>query len=363
MRPALEQYELIDRFLNNNLSDTELVAFQNRLASDAALREELKVYQQVNELIVDQGLLEVKAKLKALDTSADPGSGSKSYLYTSIAVVAIAVIGFLAVRNNEEPAVVPAREVVPAPVTRELNSTPETAQIKKPGTKLSPTTASENKQDSEVARTIESSETATPVSETPIADVDPTSQVHATETVQEEKPQPNAIDCALEESDLKVISTSSCNNSPTGSITIEETSHFKGKLPVRFSLNAKDFSDVKTFKFLEAGTYYLSVKDSDGCIWSDAKEIVVPERDCREREEAFYPDRGETWKFPAPQTGSCKIEIYNRTGALVYKTNIVNGQPGSWDGTSDGQALPMGSYTYRITNGDETSIGSVTILR
>ncbi len=58
----------------------------------------------------------------------------------------------------------------------------------------------------------------------------------------------------------------------------------------------------------------------------------------------------------------CTISIFSRDGALVY--NSIN-YPKPWDGTRDGQKLPVGTYYYVIDlkNGKKPLAGSVTILR
>jgi gliding motility-associated-like protein len=360
MRPALEQYELIERYLNNNLSDSELAAFKSKLATDASLRNEVKVYQTVNEMIMDQGLLEVKAKLKAIDSTTGPLNGSKPYLYTAVAVVAIAVIGYFTINNTKDATIIPTKQQPSAPINHELKKQPENTNAEQHVDKKS--TAPLELDTQETAGEIGNDQT-TPVLKESATDTQLNSNPEPVETTAEEKVKTSLVVCNLEQSDLRLSSTPSCNNSPTGSISIEPSSEFKGKLPVEFSLNRKDFKASRTYHYLDAGTYYVSVKDSDGCVWNDAKEIVVPEKDCREHEYAFSPDRGELWKFPVSSTGNYKIEIYNRNGTLVFRANVTNGQPDAWDGTSDGQTLPMGSYSYRITNDRETSDGFVTILR
>ena len=58
----------------------------------------------------------------------------------------------------------------------------------------------------------------------------------------------------------------------------------------------------------------------------------------------------------------CTISIFSRNGALVY--NSIN-YPKAWDGTYNGQKLPVGTYYYVIDlkNGKKPLAGSVTILR
>ena len=58
------------------------------------------------------------------------------------------------------------------------------------------------------------------------------------------------------------------------------------------------------------------------------------------------------------------ITIYNRWGEEVYKT-YGGSQFTPWDGTKDGNELPVGTYYYIIdlASEDEPITGPVTIIR
>src|SRR5687768_17329425 len=102
MRPSLEQYEQIDRYLSNDMSAQELADFHARRGSDPALQQEVRYCKAANDLIFDQSLLDLKSKLKDLD-KAPIGANSKPYIYGGIGIVAISLISYLALR--EEPSV------------------------------------------------------------------------------------------------------------------------------------------------------------------------------------------------------------------------------------------------------------------
>lgn len=81
---------------------------------------------------------------------------------------------------------------------------------------------------------------------------------------------------------------------------------------------------------------------------------------------AFTPNGdgvNDLWHIEALQAyPGCTVSIFNRTGALVY--NSVNySKP--WDGTLNGQKLPVGTYYYVIDlkNGRKPLSGYVTIIR
>ena len=58
------------------------------------------------------------------------------------------------------------------------------------------------------------------------------------------------------------------------------------------------------------------------------------------------------------------MQIFNRWGGLVFKSNGGgNYQP--WDGTNNGEELPVGTYYYIIdlNTGDKPQTGPITIIR
>ncbi len=40
-----------------------------------------------------------------------------------------------------------------------------------------------------------------------------------------------------------------------------------------------------------------------------------------------------------------KMQVYNRWGQMIFESNNVNNQ---WDGTHQGEKVPMGSYVYKV---------------
>lgn len=111
-------------------------------------------------------------------------------------------------------------------------------------------------------------------------------------------------------------------------------------------------------------TYTLTVVSGDGCTGSDEvlvkvlKSLVVP--------NTFTPNGdgiNDTWKILYLESyPGCTVEVYNRYGQRVF-TSVGYGR--EWDGTVNGNPLPVGTYYWIIhpRNGRRQMNGSVTIIR
>jgi gliding motility-associated-like protein len=111
-------------------------------------------------------------------------------------------------------------------------------------------------------------------------------------------------------------------------------------------------------------TYKLTATGFGGCTASDQvfiKVLLAPEVP-----NAFSPNKdgiNDTWNIQFLETyPGAIIEVFNRSGQLVFKSTGYSKQ---WDGTYNGNPLPVGVYYYIIDpkNGRKRITGSLTILR
>ncbi len=72
----------------------------------------------------------------------------------------------------------------------------------------------------------------------------------------------------------------------------------------------------------------------------------------------------DVWRIPQlAYYPECIVEIYNRSGGVVFRSNIGYTQP--WDGKLNGKDLPVATYYYVIRLNNELPVlgGSITIIR
>jgi gliding motility-associated-like protein len=112
--------------------------------------------------------------------------------------------------------------------------------------------------------------------------------------------------------------------------------------------------------------YTVTAKDIYGCVNQDTVTVFVNKDDDVVIYNTFSPNGdgdndfwyiGNITKYP-----TCKLDIYNRYGKLVYtKIGYVN----DWDGTNFGDRLPEATYYYVLDlgTGAKALRGSVSIIR
>lgn len=113
--------------------------------------------------------------------------------------------------------------------------------------------------------------------------------------------------------------------------------------------------------------YYLSGADASGKCWAyDSVTVFVEPNDELFFYNTFTPNgdgNNDTWyigninKYPEN-----KLEIYNRNGRLLYKSN---GYQNDWNGEAFGLELPAATYFYVMDPGNGMGVrnGTVTIIR
>jgi gliding motility-associated-like protein len=111
--------------------------------------------------------------------------------------------------------------------------------------------------------------------------------------------------------------------------------------------------------------YTLTVTSADGC--KDSSQVQVVVLKVPVVPNAFSPNGdgiNDTWVIRyLNEYPSADVEVFNRYGQPVY--HATGGYKTPWDGTYNGQPLPVGTYYWIIRpgNGRKQISGSVTILR
>ncbi|MCJ8163928.1 gliding motility-associated C-terminal domain-containing protein [Pontibacter sp. E15-1] len=115
----------------------------------------------------------------------------------------------------------------------------------------------------------------------------------------------------------------------------------------------------------ETTTYTVTVTTAEGCTATD--EVTVTVIPAITVPNAFTPNRdqvNETWEIENHENyPEMRVEVFNRWGNRIFSSSAGYNVP--WDGTYNGEVLPVATYYYIIyLNSTEKPIsGNVTIIR
>ena len=169
----------------------------------------------------------------------------------------------------------------------------------------------------------------------------------------------------------------SCVDANNGSISLTVTGGNSIGLEYFYSINGADYLPFETegnefiIENLEIGEYDIIVKDIKGCEESCNIILETYNEECLEVPTLITPngDRyNDLWEIENIDNfyPNAQIKIHNRWGQLIYEHNEGNYYDNMWDGTHEGENLPIGAYYFIINCNDELNKklhGAVLIKR
>ena len=368
-----ENYQLIERYLQKELSSKETEELELRMEQDPEFFKEVRAHMEVHELMIDQGLIDIKKKLREVHEVESGGKGNWWKYISGAALIIVAALlmffyTFSGKNEKQEQSGIEISQVLKdtasgKPAHHSL--TEEHKDKKRRKDNNEPALADTIKSYDDPQKRIKSIDSISTQGNLPSKVTKPQEKLPLKDTGSAQKAVPaGKFDCSQISiaGDIKVME--SCEDKPTGSIIINLSSLKGGEKPYRFSISEEEgFTMNSQFGDLSAGDYKVLIKDGNGCVQLLA-EANVKSMKCP-LDLSFYPER-ESWKIPLKANANAEIKIINsRTGTLVYSSAINGGYPDSWNGTDNNAgSLPMGSYSFIITYSDGEIIqGNVTILR
>lgn len=372
-----EKYELIEKFIEKNLSREEQEKFDFHLKTDMDFAKEVKAHSEVHELIMDEGIIRMKRKLREIHIAETKGKNNNTNKIISTIATLCLVAGLVTYFYKSQESSVINQENKENKVTVVENKIDTIDNyITKNKEEIHSTSTDKTKEKIKVSNSDTNNHTGDdpkniqkPISDsidynnpTIAAKIDATTNPLTTSS--KEKNNPKIIDCSSIQITGEVTVSEACKDEANGRIIIHLNSIKGGTQPIKFSIAANtDFITGSIFENLSEGNYRIYAKDANGCS-NLVKEIKVGSKDCP-KDHLFYPDYGQEWQLPLKNNSNATVKIFNRAGSLVYFVNITNGYPNTWNGTDNsGQGLPMGNYSFIITYEDQsTTQGNVLIAK
>jgi hypothetical protein len=352
MKEEYHTYQLIDRYLKNELSSHESDEFEKRLQSDDAFAETVNLQKLSNELIVEERFFRI------MDEIDKPYKGSalkKGIILSGVVLFLISGIYFITGNTDKTSENIQShtlnKEQISGEKEKMLNSSEGTGQ------KVI------RRKEKNAKQEIVSLPADTNIRISPQEEVSKTPD----NIIKEENPVIAFKEdkCGNVLISAEAVSSESCEGDSTGRIEILLYTVKGGQEPYVFSLKDEEYQAANIFEHLLPGRYDVKIKDRNGCI-TLKKDIAVKTKSCLRSESfSFNPYYGELWKFPAGDYQNFRVRISNKEGTEVYRMEVKGGSPSEWNGTSsEGGALPSGTYFYVIEFPDgKTNQGSVSILQ
>ena len=132
------------------------------------------------------------------------------------------------------------------------------------------------------------------------------------------------------------------------------TISYSGDGNYEFSLDGDIYQDSPVFNGLEAGTYWATVRDKNGCGTSVSYKVYV-----LDYPRFFTPNNdgyNDTWKIKNLDVlPKSTIIIFDRYGKLLKQ---ISSTSNGWNGTFNGKELPADDYWFAITFEDGKTIKS-----
>ncbi len=371
MNPIYDIYEEIDRYLYHQLSESELAAFNKKLLTDADFKSIVDAQKIANEVIIDQEMIKLKARMSKEMNADNTGSGpwGKIIIFSALVVTSAALYMYSQSSSSDSE---DNKNIAVTAITQTNTATKEHQKetTVTPNDKYKTTTQKSK-------ATVDMEQKITDA--LPVVEVQKESVLSIKETVHSSviRPQKEEIKQAIQAADqiakvncetlhisAEVIVDYGFEADGEATIIIKSLS-VKGSLaPYTYAIDQSAFESAPRFDGIKDGVYHVRVKDHNGCIAQVKKEVIV-KTPVKEIDDAFAPAYGERWKFPVKANKEATISIFNKAGTPVYITTLSGGYPEEWDGRNNsGVELESGNYYFVIQySSHEILKGYISIVK
>lgn len=362
MREEDKTYELIEEYLNSQLSDSDRVAFEKELQTNPDLQHQLNLHKFTNELVIENRLLDVKEIL--LEQKSTGGKSVWKFIVGGLAG-ALVLTGILLFSQQDKTK--PSKKETITNTSKpdsQISMDNKAPEEQVPSEKTEDVTTKKKEKSTAPKSNASSESTISTEEHTPF---DP-GTINIIET--EKQPEPvkeenktvpvNPADpCFNTNIIANVSANSACSGEEDGAILVNG---FKGGHSPYNVLVYDNHNELKSAPLsLSAGTYNVEIKDSKGCI-KKYEQIVVPKKDCP-KDFHFNPFIGQTWSIPVG-TQDGKLVIHNDRGAVAFEKDIHAGAEEHWSGESKNGEINSGFYIFVIKYKDGSQLqGSVSIVK
>lgn len=359
--------QLIEAYLKGELSGNELADFESNMATDKNLAMEVKKARSIQNLVIQNRLLNVKALAEQEQAKfKDKTNHTQKWLLGSV-ISAVIITGALFLYSQDKvDNEAPTKQPTPQKVTTEKTTTEAEPLPPKP---ILTHPSTEQVSPSEV--TPATKQLAMKPEEKELVIIDTAAEDELKEArpsdsikvVLTPKPQEKTVEtmidkCATTHLEADIVTSPSCKKEQTGEISISKISG--GQAPYLKTIHNGSGDLVTQYHDLQAGNYIVVLIDANKC--KKEFSVEVQQKNCPIN-MAINPTYGERWIIPT-ESASGKISIHSRTGMIVFSTSFERDEALNWNGRSENGEINVGYYTFEIQYTDGTyQKGSITVTQ
>lgn len=377
--------ELIERYLDNEMTPEELRSFQQKLTEDPELKLELEFYQIARSMIIRNKISQVSSIISEVQEGYV--QTRKKYRILNIAAVAttlllVGMAGYFYSKttgSTREKKVIKAIErIQDAPAKKDENKeVNKNESIEKTNVEKQPETVIHPGNENTIPQPEENKTTDSPsgkMTKTALQDSDLVIQKPTIPLTQDtfnntpERPvlkkAPETVKDPVKTSPCegvlitgKADVSSTCIGTENGRISISNIRG--GTAPYHFYLSSGKDNSLGIFTNLEPGEYSITIKDIHECA-GVMKTVMVKEERCK-IDLYLDPASGSPVVFPVYEKAG-NLVIFDKKGVSMFTSTIESNQPFEWYGNSANGILAPGYYLFMIKYEDGTvQNGSITI--
>jgi hypothetical protein len=363
MNPEYADIELIDRYLKGELNSEELLNFEKRIQEETEFAQQYKAQKLSNDLLEDYELLQIKKQMQLEMPHLNSGSNNNNFLYTGAALLVLSGLtvyfifnhnkteqaeGAIAVSQDTVSSVIKNKTIASSDTTANYSEIKNTVQVH-----TLPEKTSELVVKTEEKKAIKKEEIISEVTKT------------ATDAKINKDSVSKRNGCSELVIENSIKTGEACEGKNNGYIKIIVLNG--GTAPYSYKIRNKgDFTTSDKIGYLSAGDYYVSIKESSGCVYQVKNPVTIGEKVCEEPfNSTFTPGQEVSWKLPIEAGMTGKMKFQDKAGRVVHEIAIHNGQPFEWDGFNyKGEETPAGYYYVIIESlNGSTTYGYLTINR
>jgi len=353
-----ELSELIDHYISAKLKGEEKAKFETNMAIDTSLFEAVEKQKVIQSLLVESGLNDIR-QMMSNDFKRESQFQKTKWIGGSLLLLAVTGIGLYMISP-----LVSEKKIVEVKDKVVINNTTASNQTGSLTIKEATNYTKENK----IVATNENEEVVTAELNNNV--VSEEKEITVEKLIQSNAKLPETDKLVSENANV-VIADPCVNFKPKYSIRTSPSVVNKetGKLTVlsddkklTFALNNGKASFNSTFDELGYGSYSLTIKNDDGCLYKD-QSIKIAQTYCLVIEkERFSPEVDQEYTWPIVLEAVVSIKIYNKQMQEIrnYSTHST-----SWDGRNrEGQLVDTGLYKIEIVyKSGERCLFNLTVFK